>query len=46
MLKGLGGSNPSIIYEIFNNSSKIRGRERGEMIQLVLREWDLAFDIF
>jgi hypothetical protein len=32
MLKGLGGSNPSVIYEMFNDSSQIRGRERGEMI--------------
>jgi len=46
MLKGFGGSNPLVMYENFNDSSPIRGMERGEMIQLVLREWVLVVDIF
>jgi hypothetical protein len=46
MLQGLGRSNPSVMYEMFNDSLQIRGRERDEIIQLVLREWDLVVDIF
>ena len=34
------------MYELFNDFSQIRGRERGEMMQLVLREWYLVVDIF